>query len=297
MFDKLQKKWGISGWRFFWVMVAFGFTGTTTAWISAKITDWMEIDKFSFAWWSLKIGMLLIGYQILLLFFGFVFGQFSFFWRYERKILSSLRILPKLPEPARLVVFASGAGSNAQKLIEYFNDDAERSKLAKVTLIVCNKPGAGVLDVADKADIPVLQITKAELENGDHLKMFKKRADWIILAGFLLKIPTNLIQLFPKRIVNLHPALLPAHGGKGMYGARVHESVLASGAQSSGITIHYVDEHYDHGETIFQATCAIHPNDTADSLAKKIHQLEHQHFPVVIESLVQNAKNALKAKK
>lgn len=297
MFDKLQKKWGISGWRFFWVMVAFGFTGTTTAWISAQITSWLSVEKFSFTWWSLKIGMLLIGYQVLLLFFGFLFGQFSFFWHYERKILSRMGLLPKIQEPARLAVFASGAGSNARKLIEYFNLDKERSKLAHVTLIVCNKPDAGVIKIADEFDIPVLHLTRAALESGVHNKMFKKRTDWLILAGFLLKIPPALVQLFPRKIVNLHPALLPLHGGKGMYGHRVHEAVIASGAAESGITIHYVDEQYDHGETIFQATCAISPGETPETLAKKIHALEHTHYPEVIARLVQNAKNALNTKK
>ncbi|HML58755.1 MAG TPA: phosphoribosylglycinamide formyltransferase [Ferruginibacter sp.] len=297
MFDKLQKKWGISGSRFFWVMVAFGFTGTTTAWITAQITGWLSIEKFSTTFWLLKIGMLLIGYQVLLLFYGFLFGQFKFFWHYERKILSRMGILPKIQEPYRLAVFASGAGSNARKLIEYFNLDNDRSKLARVTLIVCNKPEAGVVKLADEFDIPVLHITKEELESGAHHKMLKKRTDWLILAGFLLKIPPALIQLFPRKIINLHPALLPLHGGKGMYGNRVHEAVIASGARESGITIHYVDDQYDHGEVIFQAVCPIAPEDTPETLAKKIHSLEHLHYPEVVAGLLQNAKNALNTKK
>ncbi|MBX2938523.1 MAG: phosphoribosylglycinamide formyltransferase [Ferruginibacter sp.] len=206
-------------------------------------------------------------------------------------------LLPKIPEPARLAVFASGAGSNARKLIEYFNLDKERSKLAHVTMIVCNKPDAGVIKIADEFDIPVLHLTRAALESGVHNKMFKKRTDWLILAGFLFKIPPALVQLFPRKMVNLHPALLPLHGGKGMYGNRVHEAVIASGAAESGITIHYVDEQYDHGETIFQATCAITPGETPETLAKKIHALEHTHYPEVVARIVQNAKNALNTKK
>lgn len=296
MFAKLQKKWGLSGKRFFWVMIVFAFTGTTAAWLTAKITGWLNIEAYSFWWWSLKIGMLLIGYQILLLFYGFIFGQFSFFWRYERKILERMRILPKLPEPAKLIVFASGAGSNAQRMIQYFNEDPEKSKIAKVTLIVCNKTEAGVIGIAEEAGIPVKMINKKDLENGVYDKELKKAGDWIILAGFLLKIPASLIQVFPQRIINIHPALLPLHGGSGMYGHRVHEAVLATGAMETGITIHYINDKYDEGPTIFQAHCTLEPNETPASIAAKIHKLEHQHYPEQVELLVTNAKNSLKAK-
>lgn len=297
MLNKLQKKWGISGKRFFMVMVVFALTGTTAAWLTAEITGWLRIEKFSFAWWTLKVGMLLIGYQILLLFYGFVFGQFDFFWHYERKILSHMRLLPPQPEPARLMVFASGAGSNAEKLIQYFNENSQKSSIAKVTQIVCNKENAGVLKIAEKYDVPVMMIHKKELERGAYNEDWKKHGDWIILAGFLLKIPSSLVNTFPKRIVNLHPALLPLHGGRGMYGMRVHEAVLASGESETGITIHFVDDEYDHGETIFQARCTLQPNETPETLAQKIHQLEHLHYPEQIEKLVVNAKAALKNKK
>lgn len=297
MFDKLQKKWGISGWRFFWVMIVFAFTGTTAAWLTAKITGWMNIESYSFAWWSLKIGMLLIGYQILLLSYGFIFGQFAFFWQYERKILASMRILPKLPVPAKLIVFASGAGSNAKRLIEYFNDDAEKSKIARVTLIVCNKPEAGVIEIAEKAGIPVKMINRKELEIGAYDKELSKAGQWIILAGFLLKIPPSLIQMFPQRIINIHPALLPLHGGNGMYGRHVHEAVLATGAMETGITIHFVNDKYDQGPTIFQARVMLDQNETPTTIASKIHELEHRHYPEQIEMLVVNAKNSLKTKK
>lgn len=297
MFAKLQKKWGISGRRFFWVMIVFAFTGTTAAWLTAKITGWLNIEAYSFAWWSLKIGMLLIGYQILLLFYGFIFGQFAFFWRYERKILASMRILPKLPEPAKLIVFASGAGSNAQRMIQYFNEDPEKSKIARVSLVVCNKKEAGVVGIAEKAGIPLKLINKKELEAGAYNQELKKAGDWIILAGFLLKIPSSLIQVFPHRIINIHPALLPLHGGSGMYGRHVHEAVLATGATETGITIHYINDKYDEGPTIFQAHCRLEANETPDTIASKIHELEQKHYPEQIELLVTNAKNSLKTKK
>lgn len=184
----------------------------------------------------------------------------------------------------RLVIFASGAGSNAQQIINYFRD----STLAKVFLIVCNKPGAGVLTIAEKENIPSLLIEKERFFKGDGYlpELQKIKTDLIILAGFLWKIPQTLIDAYPRRIINIHPALLPKYGGKGMYGQYVHESVLNEGEVESGITIHYVDEHYDNGDIIFQTACPVLESDTAETLANRIHQLEHLHYPVVIEEIV-----------
>ena len=183
----------------------------------------------------------------------------------------------------KLAVFASGAGSNAQKIIEHFKNSA----VAEVSLIVCNKPGAGVLTIADKEGIEQLLIEKDQYKKDGYAAFLKEKGiDFIILAGFLLKIPLPLIEAFPRKIINIHPALLPNYGGKGMYGAFVHQAVIANKEKQSGITIHYVDEHYDHGATIFQASCDIDATDTPESLAQKIHVLEHQHFSKVIDQLV-----------
>ena len=181
-------------------------------------------------------------------------------------------------------IFASGAGSNAQKIINHF----AASQNIKIALIVCNKPGAGVLQIAEQSGIPSILIEKERFFNGDNYlpELAKHKIDFIVLAGFLWKIPVSLIHTYPKKIINIHPALLPKYGGKGMYGSKVHEAVIAAGEIESGITIHNVDEVYDHGEIIFQATCEIVENDTAASLAQKIHVLEHENYPGVIANLI-----------
>jgi phosphoribosylglycinamide formyltransferase-1 len=192
---------------------------------------------------------------------------------------------PGLPaEKINLAIFASGAGSNARAIIRHF----ELHPKISIRLIVCNKPGAGVLEVAKQAGIETLLITKDLFYNGDAYlpELQVKNIDFIALAGFLWKIPDPLIEAFPRRIVNIHPALLPAFGGKGMYGDAVHKAVLEAGKKESGITIHYVDGHYDNGDIIFQARCSVLPTDNAASLAEKIHQLEHLHYPRVIEKLL-----------
>ncbi|HEY5464479.1 MAG TPA: phosphoribosylglycinamide formyltransferase [Hanamia sp.] len=183
----------------------------------------------------------------------------------------------------KLIIFASGAGSNAQKIIDYFKGNTK----VKVVLIVCNNSKAGVIDIAAKENIPVLMIEKKLLSETGYVQEIKKfEPSLIVLAGFLWKIPEILISAFHHKIINIHPALLPAYGGKGMYGNAVHEAVITSKEKESGITIHYVDEKYDHGKTIFQATCVIKENDTAESLAKKIHALEHEYYPKTIDKLL-----------
>lgn len=187
----------------------------------------------------------------------------------------------------RLAVFASGAGSNAEKLIEYFKTSA----VAEVALVVCNKPGAGVLAIADKEEVPVILIEKERFFHGDaYLPLLKeKEIEFVVLAGFLWKIPQALVAAYPKRIVNIHPALLPKFGGKGMYGQYVHEAVLNAGEVESGITIHYVDEHYDNGDIIFQTACPVLPGDGPGDVAQRVHLLEHLHYPKVVEEVISKA--------
>ena len=184
----------------------------------------------------------------------------------------------------KIAVFASGAGSNAAKIIEYFRGNDS----AAVALIVCNNPAAGILKIAAKEDIPVLLIEKERFFQGDaYINELKERdIDLIVLAGFLWMIPGALIKAFPHRLINIHPALLPKYGGKGMYGQYVHQAVINNKEKESGISIHYVDEIYDNGEIIFQVTCPVLKNDTAESLALRIRALEHEHYPRVIESLL-----------
>jgi phosphoribosylglycinamide formyltransferase 1 len=181
----------------------------------------------------------------------------------------------------KIAIFASGAGSNAKVIIEAAlqnNVDYE------VALIVSNKPDAGVLTIAKEFNIPSLVIKKEAFFESDLYLYFlqQQKIEFIILAGFLWKVPAYLINAFNQKIINIHPALLPKYGGKGMYGNNVHEAVLSNKEKESGITIHYVNEVYDDGKIVFQATCIIEENEAIETLAKKIHQLEHENYWKVI---------------
>ena len=186
----------------------------------------------------------------------------------------------------QIAIFASGTGTNAEKIIEHFSG----SLVAQVALIVCNKAGAGVLEIAQKWGIEAILIEKQGFFGPKSciLALKQRNIDFIVLAGFLWKIPAELVAAYPRRIANIHPALLPKYGGKGMYGMRVHEAVLAAGEKESGISVHYVNEHYDEGDIVFQARCTVEPSDTPADLAAKIHMLEHAHFAKVVEGLLGN---------
>lgn len=292
MFLKLKKKWNVSGTAFFYIFSTFAVTGTVTAWVSRYVTSWLDVETYSASWWLLKIGVLLIGYQLFLLFFGFLFGQFSFFWKYEKKILTKIGLL-RSPHILNIAIFASGGGSNARMIIEHFTSPSYKGIPVKISMIVCNNPHAGVLEIAKAAQIDPLIINKQTFFSEKSYLQQLKNIDFIVLAGFLWKIPESLIKAFPKRIVNIHPALLPKYGGKGMYGHHVHEAVVLNKEKESGITIHYVDEHYDNGDVIFQKKCEINEMDDAVSVAKKVLALEHQYYPQVIESVIK-AKSTLK---
>lgn len=184
----------------------------------------------------------------------------------------------------QIAIFATGAGSNANKIIHHF----KHHSFITVALVVCNKPGAGVINIANQNNIPVLMIEKEPFFKGNHYikQLQEHNIDFIILAGFLWKIPDALIETFPERILNIHPALLPLYGGKGMYGNLVHQAVIEAGEKQTGITIHVVDEKYDNGRIIFTATCPVFTNDTPELLAQRIHVLEHKYYPDVIEKYV-----------
>lgn len=291
MFQRMQHKWGISGTQFWVIFIVFGLTGTTTAIITSYITQWKGFTAETFWLWKilLRIVILVFGYQIILLGFGALLGQWDFFWKYEKKLLQKLGFIKtgmakNTSKITKMAIFASGQGSNAANIIKYFKNRVD----VKVVLIVCNKPGAGVLSIAENQQIPSLLIEKDRFARGDaYLPVLKAAGvDFIVLAGFLWKIPAALIAGYPNQIINIHPALLPKYGGKGMYGGKVHEAVIAAGEQESGITIHFVNEHYDEGASIFQAACKIESTDTAEILASKIHELEYAHFPKQIDELL-----------
>jgi phosphoribosylglycinamide formyltransferase 1 len=184
----------------------------------------------------------------------------------------------------RIAIFASGSGSNAQRIAEYFAGKG----VLEISAIYCNNPKAFVLERAKLLGIPAIVFDRQTFYNSTETieDLHCRNVDWIILAGFLWLVPDNILKAFPKRIINIHPALLPKYGGKGMYGMKVHEVVIKSGDSESGITIHYVNEHYDKGDIIFQAKCKLTNEDTPERLASKIHMLEYEHFPRVIGELV-----------
>jgi phosphoribosylglycinamide formyltransferase-1 len=183
-----------------------------------------------------------------------------------------------------LCVFASGEGTNTLKIISYFQEKGS----AEVALVVTNRADAGVISKVEKLGIKVLVVGRKELyeESGLLNSLQSARIDLIILAGFLWMMPQTLIDAYPGRILNIHPALLPRFGGKGMYGMHVHKAVIEAGEMESGITIHLVNEHYDEGDILFQEKCQIEPDETSFSLASKISTLEHQFFPTFIETFL-----------
>jgi phosphoribosylglycinamide formyltransferase-1 len=183
----------------------------------------------------------------------------------------------------KIAIFASGSGSNAENIINYFSGRSDVS----FPFILCNKKDAFVHERAKKLNVPSITFDKIQLENGEILSLLQKEEiDFIVLAGFLLKVPENIILAYPDKIVNIHPALLPKYGGKGMYGMKVHEAVVANGEKESGITIHYVNERYDEGAIIAQYKCEVLPGDSAEDVARKIHELEYEYFPKVVGEVV-----------
>lgn len=183
-----------------------------------------------------------------------------------------------------IAIFSSGAGTNAENLIRYFQADPA----AQVSLLLCNRPGAGVITRAGNLHIPVKLFDRKEFYSSDEIPLTLERfhIDLIVLAGFLWLVPDPILDAYEDRILNIHPALLPDFGGKGMYGHRVHEAVIQSGRKESGITVHLVNREYDRGRILFQARCRVEPNDTPDSLASRIHKLEYDHFPRVVKEFL-----------
>jgi len=184
-----------------------------------------------------------------------------------------------------IAILASGSGTNAENIIKYFSN----RKTGKVTLVLSNKHEAYVLRRAAKHNVKSLFFEHTDFYGSDAVldTLLKNKIDFVVLAGFMLLIPENILDNFEGRIVNIHPALLPKYGGKGMYGEHVHKAVLENNEKESGITIHYVNRFYDEGNIIFQAKCRVMPGDTPESLASRVHELEYAHFPEVIENLIE----------
>lgn len=182
-----------------------------------------------------------------------------------------------------IAIFASGSGSNAERIVEYFAN----SEQIKVKLFLCNNPEAGVIQRAERLQIPLVMFNRQAFKSGEVVEILQKnQINWVILAGFLWLIPKNMVDAFPNRIINIHPALLPKFGGKGMYGHFIHEAVVENKETESGITIHFVNEHYDEGGVIFQVSFPLLPTDTPEDVARKVQLLEHKHFPAIIEKTI-----------
>jgi formyltetrahydrofolate-dependent phosphoribosylglycinamide formyltransferase len=319
MFKGLRNKWKVNAIQLTLILFTFAIGGSLTGYTGRKLMNIFGIEQ-KWIWIVVYLLVIVILWPIAVLMVSILTGQFRFFLQYIRKIGTRMRLIKStkpgvrsqkkgvdseetkqlnindsvlathLPMAAgtqlttHLAIFASGAGSNAQKIIDYFRN----SNKVKVALIACNNPAAGVLDIAARENIPVLIIEKERFFRGNAYveDLKEKKIDFIVLAGFLWKLPSLLIKAYPGHIINIHPALLPNYGGRGMYGNNVHNAVLAAGEKESGITIHYVDEHYDNGDIIFQAKCPVLPGDTPDTLAQRIHLLEHQHYPKIIGEVV-----------
>jgi formyltetrahydrofolate-dependent phosphoribosylglycinamide formyltransferase len=300
MFDRLQKKWKVGGLQLALIIATFAIGGSVTGYAGKKIMNVLALQQ-DWLWTVIYILLITIIWPLAVIVISIPLGQFPFFIKYIRKIGRRIGLVRSPESEARnpetqalltthhspltnIAIFASGAGSNAQKIIDHFRDHPS----VKIAIIVCNNPQAGVLKIAKKENIPALIIEKERFLRGDaYIKELRERnIDLVVLAGFLRKIPGSLLNAFRNRIINIHPALLPKYGGKGMYGQAVHEAVIAAKEKESGITIHYADELYDHGKIIFQVKCPVLENDTAESLAQRIHALEHEHYPLVIENLL-----------
>ncbi|MDZ4070666.1 MAG: phosphoribosylglycinamide formyltransferase [Sediminibacterium sp.] len=310
MFRRLKEKWKLNWTGFVLVFTTFALGGSLCGYTGKKLMAFTSLDKGLF-YYIVYIILVTIIWPLCVLTVSIPMGQFPFFKNYlakmwrrisggggseKGKVKGERDVHGQNPNPTsdirhltsdikRIAIFASGAGSNAAKIIAHLKDHPA----IQVALIVCNKPGAGVIQIAATHNIPVLMIEKEKFFRGDaYVDEIKHQSkiDFIVLAGFLWKVPIALIQAYLNRIINIHPALLPKYGGKGMYGMHVHEAIIKAGEKESGITIHYVNEHFDEGEAIFQVHCEVTPDDTPETLAQKIHQLEHEHFPKIVEKVV-----------
>lgn len=295
--NRLQQKWGVGPVQFWLIMTTFALGGSLSGYLNKQILNLVFLEKNA-AYWLIYPLLLTILWPFSVIFVSFLTGQFSFFKGYLGRMWSRLAgrvgagvgagssagTSSAASSPIHVAIFASGAGSNAKKIIEYFENS---NSPIKISLIVCNIPGAGVVEIAKSKGIPTLMINKKEFEATGYIESLHNASiHFIVLAGFLWKVPEILVNAYPRGIINIHPALLPKYGGKGMYGARVHEAVLAAGEKESGITIHWVDAHYDEGDIILQKKCGIEHTDTPSSVADKIHALEHAHFAPTIEKIL-----------
>ncbi len=299
--NRLQQKWKVGPVQFWLIMTTFALGGSLSGYLNKQILNLVFLEKNA-AYWLIYPLLLTILWPFSVILVSFLTGQFLFFKGYLGRIWARLTGgATEHASPIHVAIFASGAGSNAKKIIEYFEN---KTTPIKISLIVCNVPGAGVLEIAKSKGIPTLLINKTEFATTGYVEsLHNADIHFIVLAGFLWKVPEDLVNAYQpgmkidstmvngktntaRGIINIHPALLPNYGGKGMYGARVHEAVVAAGEKETGITIHWVDANYDEGDIILQKKCQLDENDTPYTVAEKIHLLEHAHFAPTIEAIL-----------
>lgn len=321
--NRLQQKWKVGPVQFWLIMTTFALGGSLSGYLNKQILNLVFLEKNA-AYWLIYPLLLTILWPFSVILVSFLTGQFLFFKGYLGRIWARLtgdaatNSEENLGDgtgggvsfggdeiehasPIHVAIFASGAGSNAKKIIEYFEN---KTTPIKISLIVCNVPDAGVLEIAKSKGIPTLLINKTEFATTGYVEsLHNADIHFIVLAGFLWKVPEVLVNAYQpgmkidstmvngktntaRGIINIHPALLPNYGGKGMYGARVHEAVVAAGEKETGITIHWVDANYDEGDIILQKKCQVDETDTPSTVADKIHLLEHAHFAPTIEAIL-----------
>lgn len=281
MLKRLREKWRVTNGQLLLILLTFAAGGSLCGYAARVFLGFLHPAQ-GIIWGLLYVLFIVILWPIAVLLVSLPLGQFPFFKSYVLHIFQ--RVSGKRKLLPNVAIFASGAGSNAAVLIKEITR-------GHVALVVTNNASAGVLRVAAAQNIPAAVIdlknkTAAGSAEAYSQLLRKYDIDFILLAGYLKKIPAGVIRAFPKRIINIHPALLPKYGGAGMYGERVHQAVIAAGEKQSGITIHLVDEIYDNGEILFQARCAIDPADDAASLAKKVLALEHAHYSKQADELM-----------
>ena len=288
MLKRLQEKWKVNGIQFVLVLCTFAIGGSMCGFLGRKVMDLFTIEN-AFLYGTLYIIIVTLLWPLCVLLISIPFGQFRFFSNYLRKMGTRFGIV-KSPEEAfsdkkiHIALLASGGGSNAQRIMEYFKDHPQ----IRAVMLASNKPGAGALHHAVNHGLSTLILEKDRFFKGDgYLQEFEDHdIDYLILAGFLWKVPHRLVETYKNRIINIHPALLPRYGGKGMYGHHVHEAVLQNRDSESGLTIHLVDEQYDHGKALFQTRVPVLPDDDATSLAARVLEQEHAHFAPQIEKYI-----------
>ena len=286
MLKKLKARWKVNSINLVLIITTFAMGGSLCGYLGRTILALSNLENYKLVWFVFYIIIVTLLWPLSVLAISIPLGQFAFFKRYILKVWQKLSGKKKIDlAVARIAIFASGAGSNAAQIINHFGN----SENINISLIISNNPNAGVIEIAKKAGVPYLLIEKERFFNGNGYlpELQQHHINFIVLAGFLWKLPTSLIKTHYKKIINIHPALLPKFGGKGMYGNRVHEAVIGANETETGITIHYVDELYDHGDIIFQAKCQVVENETVDTLAEKIHALEHAYYPKLIAEIIQ----------